>query len=225
MTSKPRAALPLLHRATAGILFGAQVVVAMAVVPASRGLTGPQYVLVHTRFTRSADAFLPLLGGTTTLISYLRYRRHGRVADLAATGALVAAGMAGAHNLAINARVADLDPERLGETGADARWLSAARARWARLHRVRLAGGAVAFAAAHTDGGRPVRIGRPSGPGRAAPLDPLAALVAAVVARDAVTHLRALRREPRPATGITAPPGGSAPANTQTGQVERRERP
>src|SRR3954447_7425096 len=99
MATSQKVLLPLLQRATAGALFGAQVVVAGAVVPMSRKLPGPGYVTVHTLFTRRADAFLPLLGGTTTLTSYLLYRRDGRVADLAATSALVAAGVAASRNL------------------------------------------------------------------------------------------------------------------------------
>jgi hypothetical protein len=207
MLMTQRAVLPRLHRATAGPLFGAQVVVAAAVVPMSRRLAPGQYVAVHTLFTRYADAFLPLLGGTTTVVSYLRYRRDGRVADLVATGALVAAGVAGSRNLATNARVAALDAEtgKPGARGLDVAWLASARARWARLHQVRLAGGAVAFAAALADDGARIGFGRPTRPARPALLDLPAAVVVAVVARDTVRHLRLLRAGQRRDARISEP--------------------
>jgi hypothetical protein len=185
----PGTGLSMLHRATAGTLFGAQVVMAAAVVPMSRTLSLRQYVAFHTALTRHADAVLPLLGEVATLVSYARYRRYGRVADLAATAALVAAGAASMHNFTINARVAAMDPAGLQASSGDSRWLAVARGRWAKMHHLRLTGGMVAFAAALSNGGPRSRLGRPSSPRHATLLDPLAALVATVAARDAVAYL------------------------------------
>jgi hypothetical protein len=127
----------------AGTLFGGQLVWSAAVLPTYRHLSNEEYLKTHTLLTWYGDALMPVLGLTTTMSGYLRYRRTGEPAALAGSLALTAASIAAARNLRINGRMRRRRAE-LAAVDGDVE-MQRERRQWAVQHLIRSTGGLLAF--------------------------------------------------------------------------------
>jgi hypothetical protein len=177
-----RSALP-------AVLVGAQITWAATIVPAYRHMSTAEYLRAHTLLSWYADALMPTLGGATALAGFLRYRRTGEVYAVAGSTALAVASMAAQVNLAINARMR----RRLSANTWTRAEICHDRDHWARLHLVRLTGGAIALFTTCIDGSPSVDTGRPSDGAKLGWMDVIAVALLAPVVHDIARHIRMMR--------------------------------